>query len=263
MNRALSYRDIAGAPAQPWSEDLDLLNRHNIYFETCVADTPALVETAHKIRYQVYCLERKFEDASEHDNGLEIDAYDSRSLPGLLIHRPTGDSIGTVRLVRPDFAVKGALPVGQLLAERGIDLADYVNLADTLEVSRFAISKNFRRRSTDNIVFSGTAAEQRSERIRQGNLPCLSLMQFVARHSVQNGAKHWVAAMEVKLLRMLHSMGLHFTPIGPEIMHHGLRQPCYRDVQSLLEDLRREQPDYWKVITDAGALMPRAAKPAA
>lgn len=263
MNRALLYRDIAGTPAQSWPEDLDLLNRHNIYFETRLADTPSLLETAHKIRYQVYCLERKFEDASEHSSGLEMDAYDSRSMPGILFHRPTGDAIGTVRLVRPDLGVKGGLPVGQLLAEHGIDLADYVCLRDTLEVSRFAISKNFRRRSTDNIKFSGNAAEQRSERIRQGNLPCLSLMQFITRHSVQNGARHWVAAMEVKLLRMLHSMGLHFISIGPEIMHHGLRQPCYCHAQTLLEDLRREQPDYWKVITAAGMLMPRAAKPAA
>ena len=263
MTRALLHRDLADAPAQPWSEELDLLNRHNIYFETRIADTPALAETAHKIRYQVYCLERKFENADEHEDGMETDAYDHRSIPGILIHRPTGDTIGTVRLVRPDMGIKGALPAGELLAANGIDLADYVDPRKTLEVSRFAISKNFRRRSTDNIIFTGNAAEQRSERIRQGNLPCLSLMQFVARHSVESGAKHWVGAMEVKLLRMLHSMGLHFTNIGPEIVHHGVRQPCYSHVQTLLEDLREEQPDYWKVITDNGAFMPKAVKPAA
>jgi len=32
-------------------------------------------------------------------------------------------------------------------------------------------------------------------------------------------------------------------------------QPCYSHVQTLLEDLRDEQPDYWKVITDNGLLM--------
>jgi N-acyl amino acid synthase of PEP-CTERM/exosortase system len=263
MNRVLLRRDLAGKPAEPWSQDLDLLNRHNFYFETRLADTPALLQTAHQIRYQVYCLERGFENAGEHGGGLETDAYDGRAMAGLLVHRPTGDAIGTVRLVRPDFNAPGVFPVGELLAEQGINLGDYVDLSRTLEVSRFAISKSFRRRRTDDMEFTGSPEEQRSERIRQGNLPCLSLLQFIMRQSRMTGARYWVAAMEVKLLRMLHSMGLHYTPLGPEVMHHGLRQPCYREISSLERELWQEQPDYWRVCTDNGALVPMPEMPAA
>ena len=73
----------------------------------------------------------------------------------------------------------------------------------------------------------------------------------------------FVAAMEVKLLRMLHGMGIHFTAIGPQIMHHGLRQPCYCHVPTMLAVLKDEQPDYWKVITDGGVLAPEQKQSAA
>jgi N-acyl amino acid synthase of PEP-CTERM/exosortase system len=67
--------------------------------------------------------------------------------------------------------------------------------------------------------------------------------------------------MELKLLRMLHGMGIHFIAVGPQVMHHGLRQQCYCNLKRMLEDLRREQPEYWNVITDGGILMP-GARPA-
>src|SRR5579872_2444310 len=200
MNKALSFREIGDAPAQPWPQSLDLLNRHNIYFETRLAESQLLRETAHKIRYQVYCLERGFENAGEHAGGLEMDAFDKNSLQGILIHRPTGDAMGTVRMVLPDPAVEGGLPVGQLLAQNGMNLADYVPMAQTIEVSRFAISKSFRRRATDDKEFGGSGDGHQSERIRHGNLPCLSLIQFLVRQSKQDGINFWVAAMELKLL---------------------------------------------------------------
>src|SRR5579872_4358985 len=99
MNKAILYQEAISAPAEPWFQEIDLLSRHNIYFQTCLADTPALTETAYRIRYQVYCLERGFENADQQVGGMELDAYDSRALAGLLIHRPSGDAMGTVRLV--------------------------------------------------------------------------------------------------------------------------------------------------------------------
>jgi N-acyl amino acid synthase of PEP-CTERM/exosortase system len=183
-----------------------------------------------------------------------MDEYDVRSIQGLLIHKPTGDAMGTVRMVRPDFTAEGVLPVGQMLQENGFVLADYVPLEKTVEVSRFAISKFLRRRSTDDKDIGGSGTNHKLERIRQGNLPCLSLIQFLVRQSMQNGVTHWAAVMEVKLLRMLQTMGIEFTAVGPLVVHHGLRQPCYADVRKVLVNVKSEQPDYWKVITDGGSL---------
>jgi N-acyl amino acid synthase of PEP-CTERM/exosortase system len=60
--------------------------------------------------------------------------------------------------------------------------------------------------------------------------------------------------MEPMLLRMLDRMGIHFRPIGPVVNHHGLRQPSWCYIPTVLEELRFEHRDYWEVVTNGGEL---------
>ena len=229
------------------------LARYNSYFCSRAADTPALVRTAQAIRYQVYCLERGFEDPSRQDRGLECDALDARSVHSLLLHRPTADAIGTVRLILPQAGA--ALPAEALLAASGIRAGDLMPLASTAEVSRFAISNQFRRSRCDGVFADGDIRLRRELECR-GTLPCLGLLQEVTRQSLARGITHWMAVMEPKLIRMLAAIGIHFTPVGPLVSHHGLRQPSYGCIAAVLERLKRERPDNWMVVTDGGTLMP-------
>ena len=176
---------------------------------------------------------------------------------GLLMYRLTGEALGTVRIISPNNgSTRDNLPIIHLLRDSNIDLRDYLPIEKTVEISRFAISKQLRRRLSDQFNSPrNTAPISRLERERQGNLPCLSLMQFIVRQSLALGATHWSAVMEVKLLRMLATMGIRFQPIGPVVLHHGLRQPCYGNISEVLENIRREHPDYWNVITNAGELV--------
>jgi N-acyl amino acid synthase of PEP-CTERM/exosortase system len=256
INKAL-LREVFQTSTETWQPDLSLLARHDVYFETRVADRPALVETAHALRYQVYCLERKFENADEHSNGLEIDQFDSRAIQGLLFHRPTDRAIGTVRIILPENCADGALPIEHLLRENNLNLANFVRVGDAVEISRFAISKEFRRRWTDDSVMAAGRPLSREENARQANLACLSLIQFLLRQSVERGVFYWTAVMEATFLRMLARMGIHFTSIGPVVFHHGFRQPCYCYLPAMLEELRFEHRDYWDVITNGGELSQR------
>ncbi|HEX4634965.1 MAG TPA: PEP-CTERM/exosortase system-associated acyltransferase [Rhizomicrobium sp.] len=243
--------------AQTWQPELSLLARHDVYFETRIADQPSLSEAAHALRYQVYCLERRFENADEHSDGLEIDAFDAHAIQGLLFHRPTDRAIGTVRLILPGYCTEGRLPIEQMLRANNIDLADFVRIGDSVEVSRFAISKEFRRRWTDDCAIAAGRPLSSQETARQANLACLSLIQFLVRQSVERRVHYWTAVMEATFLRMLARMGIHFTGIGPVVFHHGFRQPCYCYLPSMLERLRFEQRDYWEVITNGGELSSR------
>lgn len=90
-----------------------------------------------------------------------------------------------------------------------------------------------------------------------GRLPCLGLIQELLRQSVELGLTHWTAVMEPKLLRMLAAMGIHFAAVGPIVSHHGLRQPSYCHLATMLDRLKRERPEHWMVVTDAGRLMPQ------
>jgi N-acyl amino acid synthase of PEP-CTERM/exosortase system len=227
----------------------DMLTRYNDYFHTQRAASPALVRIAQAIRYQVYCLERKFENESDHGDRLESDAFDGNAVHALIFHRPTSEAIGTVRLI-PFIDIDVLQPIRQLLRENGLRARDHVPLETTAEISRFAISNQFRRRRSDD----GPAdSECRS------NLPCLGLIQELVRQSVARGLTHWAAVMEPKLLRMLAVMGIHFTPVGPLVDHHGLRQPSVCNLSEMLERLKRDRPEHWMVVTDGGALMPGQA----
>ena len=228
-----------------------LLVQHDRYFSTVLADSPALLQAAHALRFQVYCLELKFENADEHPGGLEMDTYDAHSVSGVLFHRPTGGAIGSARLILPEAVGEDSLPIMKLLRLSSLELSDYVDLSQCIEVSRFAISKEFRRRRSDE---GDAPMLTRSDAYRETNLAFLSLLQFVLRESVKRKMFFWTAVMEPKFLRLLARMGICYTSVGPLVMHHGIRQPCYCYLPDMLEYARRTQPQCWEVLTDGGAL---------
>ena len=253
MNKVL-FREFSETSSRLWPQEPNLLTRHDFYFENCIADTPELIEMAYALRYQVYVTERQFENADEHADGLETDQFDSHSRLGLVFHRPTGEALGTVRLIQPVKGDPDSLPIAGMLRRNGFDICDYVAVDRTQEISRFAISKRVRRRITDEPGAAAVAPLSREERIRRGSLVCLSLMQLMLRNALVDGTTYCTAVMEEKLLRMLASMGLHLKPIGPLVFHLGLRQPSFSYIPEMLERCKREQRDFWDVITNCGEL---------
>jgi N-acyl amino acid synthase of PEP-CTERM/exosortase system len=84
-------------------------------FDVVAANGPALIDDALRLRYQVYCVEHSYENPASFPDGRERDGYDAHPRQAILIHRPTGTSIGTVRLVLPRARQK--LPIEEVLAE--------------------------------------------------------------------------------------------------------------------------------------------------
>src|SRR5689334_21595845 len=71
------------------------------YFAVRPATTPEMLDAAHRIRYQVYCVENAFEDPAQHPDQKEIDRYDPHSDHAVLIYMPTNQVVGCVRLILP------------------------------------------------------------------------------------------------------------------------------------------------------------------
>ncbi len=232
---------------QPAEETL--LQRFNNGLRIVSADTPDLIRKAHQLRYQVYCVEHPFENRAEHPDGLEKDEFDGHSAHSLLVDRPSGEAIGTVRLVLP----RADAPERSFASQH---LLDHPTLADpkrfpphsTAEISRFSLSKAARRTKP-----ADGGKEDMAGR-RSGCLMRLGLMQSIVRMSVRHGITDWCAVMEPKLLRMLATMSIHFEPLGPVVAYHGQRQPCYSNIVTLLKRVRRERHAYWELLTEGGAL---------
>lgn len=233
------------------SGNLSLTEVYGRFFEARPATTPADLEQAYRLRFQVYCVENGFEDPARYPEGLEHDRFDKRALHTILVHRPSGLVAGTVRIILPARGPSGLdLPLEHLLG-RPLGLP-----RSTAEISRFAISKDFRRRQVDGLYPDELAQPALPREAESRVIPsmALGLMQATFRMSDEAGITHWCALMMPALLRMLARLGIHFDDLGPPIDHRGRRQPCHRDPAAVLAQVRRERPEVWELLSDGGRL---------
>ncbi len=195
-----------------------------------LADTPALVEHAYRLRHQVYCLERGYEPSV---NDLETDAYDKHARHVVLSLRGCGTVIGTVRMILPQARQPARSFPMQAVCGRAALSA--VPLRSAVEVSRFAVSK-----------------ERRNVSPAAASLSRLTLVRGLVQLSQQADVTHWCAVMERTLLRLLRSSGIHFEAVGPLVEYHGLRQPAFCELAGMLDRMRAEQPAIWDFVTNEG-----------
>lgn len=228
------------------------------YFDVVPADTPELVREAYRLRHQVYCVENDFEPRERNANGLEIDAYDTRSIHCLLYFTPARRFIGTVRLVLPDpRQPQRSFPLQHVCGARlpAID--------DTAEISRFCISRAQRWSSVttaagptalsadgDAPVHSRSAQDRR----RILSYAALGLMRGLVEMSVARDVRHWCVLAAPALLRFLAGFGIRLDPVGPAVEFHGPRVPCYSNLRHVLSMVRPVRPDVWRILTDSGRL---------
>lgn len=202
-------------------------------FSIIVADTPALLAEAYRLRHQVYCIERGFESS---ENGLETDGFDDAARHVLLRHETTQELVGTVRVVMPERAVFDRFPMQRVC---GAHVFSGLPEQATGEISRFALSKGRRANAGTASVFMR-----------------LGLMQGIVRVSRDAGLTHWCAVMERSLLRLLASTGIHFQPVGPLVEFHGIRQPVAGCIDEVMAGIFTEARPVWDFITMDGGLWP-------
>jgi len=227
-------------------------------FEGIVADTPDLLDEVHRIRYQVYCVENKFEDPAQCRGGLEIDQYDSHSVHGLLLHAASKAPVGTVRLVmHKPGASSGSLPIHQVCRHPDLQDPDFLPYGTTAEFSRFAISKTCRRRADDGAFGEVSQANALGTDTRRF-IPHITvgLITTALRLCFANGITHVCAVMDPALLRLLSRFAIRFKALGAQVEYHGWRQPCFTTVAAMLTEMELERHDVWAAVTDFGRLWP-------
>lgn len=250
----------------------DLLSAFNQYFELVHADSDELRAQVFQLRYQVYVLETGFEtaadckqghDATGHDILLEEDEFDGRSDHYLLRHRRTGIFAATARLILPghDAAVV-PYPI-ELHCQLDEPVDDPATRAHLGEISRFAVSKVFKRRLGESGSLAGVASdiEVYFEEDERRVLPHISLGLFAAvmRMMHAHDVSHCYAVMEPALLRLLGRFGVLFKRIGQDVDYHGLRVPCITTVYDSLPNIKRIAPPVWELMTNRGEYFREAA----
>lgn len=232
------------------SDGSELSALYNNYFSVIPADTPELLDAAHALRYQVYCVEHAFEDPSLQTGEREVDSYDAHSVHAVLIYKPTDNVVGCVRLILPhDVGGVSQLPMRGLLSEADRVRLDQYPLATTAEISRYAVSKVFRRRTGEELYPDAHFFDLPGRDARR-LLPHMSvaLVRGVARLAGTHGIEHVCAAMVPGLLRLIGRFGIAFDHLGGVVDYHGARQPCIAAIEDLLAGMAERHAEYYRIV---------------
>jgi len=209
--------------------------RHDAhYFSARTIDGQrTLLEQSYRLRYQVYCLERKFLRAEDYPNGMEIDEFDARAahIGAIDSH---GELAGTARVVRSSGR---GLPIFEHCAIFPYETEFTPDNPRLVEVGRLSVSRSYRRRQCDRPFLAGAT----SVRVdgagftgvdRRGRHDVfLTLLKGMYQAAKRAGATHWLAATEKPLQRLLAQRGFPFHQIGPDSDYFGIVAPYRMDLQ--------------------------------
>ena len=231
----------------PSENDLSAL--YDRHFIVVPADTPELLDAAHALRYQVYCVEHQFEDRALQESGRERDRYDAHSVHAVLIAKASGNVVGCVRLILPrgDAA---SLPLWDHLSTKDRARLDAFGRDRTAEISRYAIAKIYRRREGESL-YPDVAEPSANELRRLVPHMSLGLLRGVGQLAARNGMETVCAAMAPALMRLLERFGLVFERLGPPIDLHGIRQPCLGECEQLLAGMAERNEEYYRLVAQA------------
>lgn len=239
--------------------DDDHLRARTKYFDFHRAAPKPLYADALQLRFQVYCLERGFLSPADYPEGQEHDDFDKHAVHFLARHRVSLQPAGTIRLVQHS-------PLGfPLLQHCRIDdeyqqffFDNELGLRRFGEISRLAVSRHYRQRTTDT-VFGGPPRRSRDSTVDAGCDPSdcpetagpeiiAGLYKCIYQECKRRAVTHFLVAMERSLQVLLKRLTIRFVPIGPEVDYYGPVRPYLLSLRQLEQDIWARRPEvlrYW------------------
>lgn len=235
-------------------------------FEVVQAESDALKEKAFRIRHEVFCEEFGYKEVKSNANKLERDIYDERAKHCLLIHKRSGEAIGTLRVVMPDQNdLQNSFPLQEIFS--GGRLREDHVLSNICEISRLCVLKKFRSRAGDEGSPLGGVHDQDQEtfvdktckRLARRIIPFapIGLIKSGFDIAVENGYTQGCAFLETQLIDSFERLGIVCQRIGPVIDHDGQRQPVIIDFFTTVNNMRVRQKAVWEMVTNNGLMHER------
>lgn len=217
------------------------------FFRKIALDDP-LISEVYRLRYKVYCEEWGFEKPEDHPGGLETDEYDPHSVHLGAFSQESGNLIGTIRLIlNSDLG----FPIEKHCAlDAGLSS---LNKDKVAEISRLAVSKEYRKRAVDGLIYNDGElcpdqkenAQEILEKRKQEFFIIMGLYTCMYMESARLGLTHWYAVMAKGLRILLRRMSIKLSPIGPEVEYHGLRVPYLGVIDEILKDVSKENAEFF------------------
>jgi N-acyl-L-homoserine lactone synthetase len=218
---------------------IDTIGHRPARLEGCQIDGDSrLMDESHRLRYQVYCIERRFLNPEDYPDEREYDEFDRHSLH-LGVVDEEGALLATARLVKVNMI---GLPLFRHCRIYPRESELYQESTRVAEISRLCVSRSVRRRHI------GTASV------------AINLYRAIYQASKRHGFTHWLVATEPSLQRLLASLKVPFREVGPATDYYGPVAPYLVDLSrwdqiivsgtlpnlhSFLDGL---EPEYWPPV---------------
>ncbi len=223
-----------------------------------------LKNEVYKLRYQVYCIENGdktgFKNPADHPQGIEFDDYDQHSVHYLIRNRKQGLFMATTRLILPDARnLEKPFPIEINSQIDALNLSKNISRQNLAELSRFCVSKQFRRRKNEQHLLTtydvDSEADFGQEERRSFCHLTLALFACAIKMSSENDIHYWYALMEPAAVRICLALGIRFVRVGPSVNFYGMRQPHVICINDLLNSVAKRSINYWNMLTNNGQIM--------
>jgi N-acyl amino acid synthase of PEP-CTERM/exosortase system len=216
-------------------------------------DGDAEMEEIFRLRFKVYCEEWGFEDPANYPDGMERNEYDEKAEHFFIQEKYDGSIIGSARIILPSelgYPMTKFCTIDPIMYEIASGGAKNMKIG---EVSRLAISKDFRKRIEDDsqIGYSGDLPEGQlvgNEKRRYNFVH--EFYKYLLMQSISLGLSHWYIAMKRSLYVLLKRVGMVYHPIGPEIDYHGLRTPYLGNLQEIRGGMLKKDPHCFEFVEE-------------
>jgi N-acyl amino acid synthase of PEP-CTERM/exosortase system len=205
-----------------------------------------LLHEIYKLRYKVYVEECGFEKKEDHPGGIEKDDFDEHSAHFAVRKRGEETIIGTIRMI--GYSEKGFPIEKHCQIETDLSAFDKTRFG---EISRLAVSKDYRKRATDEVYLPGKVVDNSAVdnmfagNRKMGNDIVLGLYKCIYQESLEKGNQCILAVMAKGLYLLLRRVGILFEPIGPEQYYHGFRSPYLGKIDTMLKELSSRNPSLY------------------
>lgn len=184
------------------------------------ADSDLERRMAFRLRYDVYCVEKNWLEASQYPDCMEIDREDARSIVFLARER-SGKPVGTVRLI-----VNGGDSASPLPISRHPSIQGKTDTGLSLEISRFSILES-----------------RRSGEISIGLIRLL----FLTVLSEFKDYRNLYFSVEERFLTTLNLLGFEFRQIAPGADWYGdFLIPSCQEISTIDDSIRKRNPVFYK-----------------
>lgn len=223
-------------------------------FDVVHADTPELREQAHRLRYQVFCIENQgYEDPSSHPDGQEKDSFDDHASHTLLIYKPTNMVLGTVRVVLPDHQrLDTSFPLQKISS--ALPLHDENYIRNSCEISRLCISRERRGQIRDMISHQRHHLSLHDPSLTRMALAIapIGLIRGCFEMALNANILNCFGIMEPHHLSKLVKAGLKHTTLGENIDYHGARTPFSMNILETFDHACNHHRDIWNIVSYRG-----------